>query len=155
MSISKEVARHLRELFIGDNWTWSCMKDALSTTTWKTAVRRPIRNGNNIAMLVYHMNFYLNVVYLRFTEDKHGFEYDESFNVPEIRSEADWQALVAKTWADMEALAVVIENLPDEKLLDPISPVHGSNYKNFHGMIEHCYYHLGQIVLLKKMIEKD
>jgi len=29
---------------------------------------------------------------------------------------------------------------------------YGNYYRNFHGIIEHCHYHLGQIVLIKKML---
>ena len=36
------------------------------------------------------------------------------------------------------------ENFVDEK--------YGSYLRNIDGMIEHCYYHLGQIVLIKKII---
>ncbi|NBV14692.1 MAG: DUF1572 domain-containing protein, partial [Sphingobacteriia bacterium] len=37
-----------------------------------------------------------------------------------------------------------MENFPDSNLTDIFSDEkHGNYYRNFHGMIEHCYYHLG------------
>ena len=29
---------------------------------------------------------------------------------------------------------------------------YGTYYRNFHGLIEHAHYHLGQIVLIKKLV---
>lgn len=149
-SISKEIARHIREIHFGGNWTWSTMQEALKDVTWQQAVAPPANGANSIATLVFHMNFYLNVVRHRLAGTSEKFRHEDSFAMPEIQSEADWQALLTKTWTDAEAFAQAIEQFPDERLLEDVSPKHGSFYKNLHGVVEHNHYHLGQIVLLKK-----
>lgn len=45
----------------------------------------------------------------------------------------------------------------DDRILDKpfIDEKYGSYIRNIEGVIEHSYYHLGQIVLLKKMIVQN
>jgi len=45
----------------------------------------------------------------------------------------------------------------DPDLLDQtfVKEDYGTYYKNITGVIEHGYYHLGQISLIKKLLDKD
>jgi hypothetical protein len=153
MNTAKEIARHIREIHIGNNWTDSCMKDVLQDVSWKEATAKPIE-ANTIAMLVFHMNFYLNVVHGRLKGSNTSFNQEDTFAVPSIHSEEEWQQLVSATFDDAEAFAKTVEHLTDADLEKQISKQHGSVYKNVHGVVEHNHYHLGQIVLLKKIIRK-
>ena len=149
--ITHELARHIREIHFGNNWSDSDMKMVLKDVTWQQAVATPIPNANSIAVLVFHMNFYLNYVHKHIQEIKYVFEHEDSFKVPFIESESDWQTLLQKTWADAEAFAQTVEKLPvGDDFYQVIPPNHNSFYKNIHGVVEHNHYHLGQIVLLKK-----
>jgi len=63
-----------------------------------------------------------------------------SFDCPPIASEADRQRLLDKTWADAEELAVLIEQLPDERLAESfVDENYGTYYRCLHGPIEHCH----------------
>jgi hypothetical protein len=58
-----------------------------------------------------------------------------------------------KTWADVENFASLIEQLPESRLWENLADEkYGSCYRNIHGIIEHTHYHLGQIVLIKKIL---
>jgi hypothetical protein len=49
-----------------------------------------------------------------------------------------------------------MEQASDDFLLsDFVQPQYGIWQKNIEGFIEHAWYHLGQVVLLRKMIESD
>jgi hypothetical protein len=49
----------------------------------------------------------------------------------------------------------MIEQLPETKLWEDFwGEKYGNFYRNFHGIIEHGHYHLGQIVLIKKIIQQ-
>jgi hypothetical protein len=49
----------------------------------------------------------------------------------------------------------MIEGFSDERLEEIfLEKRYGSIYRNLHGNMEHMHYHLGQIVLLKKMIRE-
>ncbi len=48
-----------------------------------------------------------------------------------------------------------MENMTDEKLSEGfIDEKYGTYHRNIDVMIEHTYYHLGQIILIKKLIKK-
>ena len=66
------------------------------------------------------------------------------------------QSLTDTVWHDAEELAGLIEQLPDETL-DTIfiKEKYGNYLRNFQGLAEHTHYHLGQIVLIKKMLKKN
>jgi hypothetical protein len=77
-----------------------------------------------------------------------------SFAHPTIAAQADWEAILEQTWSEAEAFAHLIEQLPEDILgADFGDPKYGSYYRNLHGIVEHTHYHLGQIVLIKKIIQ--
>ena len=78
-----------------------------------------------------------------------------SFDFPEINSQEEWQNFLIKFWKDSEEFANLVEKLSEEKLAEAfVNEKYGSYLKNIDGMIEHCYYHLAQIVLIKKILDK-
>ena len=76
-----------------------------------------------------------------------------SFNLSPIDSQKTWEDLMDNLWINAEKFAHLIELLPDHKLDDDfVNSKYGTYQRNLDGMIEHCYYHLGQISLIKKLI---
>lgn len=76
-----------------------------------------------------------------------------SFDHPPIQSQDDWEKLLEKVWTDAEELAALIEKMPESKLWDDFADAkYGNYYRNLQGIIEHCHYHLGQVVVVKKLI---
>jgi hypothetical protein len=64
--------------------------------------------------------------------------------------------LINKFCADSEKFIELVENMSDESLLaDFVDKQYGTYYRNIDAMIEHTYYHLGQIILIKKRIKKS
>ena len=56
-------------------------------------------------------------------------------------------------WDNAEKFAAHVERMPDEKLEAVFMDEKYGNYRrNIEGVIEHSYYHLGQISLIRKMI---
>jgi hypothetical protein len=52
--------------------------------------------------------------------------------------------------------ASLIEQLPEQRLWDDFSDQrYGNYYRNILGIIEHGHYHLGQIVLIRKLIQES
>lgn len=156
MNPTKQIANQLRTVHFGKNWTWVDLKATLADVTWQQATAK-VYSLNSIAALVFHINYYISAV-LKVLEGGPLDASDKySFDVPPVRSQADWEALLNKTWTDAENLAARIEELPEEKLDEIFSEEkYGTYYRNLHGVIEHAHYHLGQIVLLKKIIaEKE
>jgi hypothetical protein len=153
MSLTKQIAAHIRDIHFGGNWTDVDMKTVLNDVTFEEATNTSTP-FNSIALLVFHCNFYLRVVHKRLNGDTtFRFKQEDSLVMTTpMTSEADWQALLQQTWDDAEAFAQAVEQLPDARMWDEISKGNGSFYKNIHGVVEHNHYHLGQMVLVKKLL---
>lgn len=152
MKLSSQIAKQFREVHFGDNWTDVNLKDSLEGITWQMATAK-VYSFNTIAILVFHMNYYTNAVMSVLQEKPLSSKHKLSFDCPPIGSDEDWQKLKEKTWADAEIFAGLVEKLPENKLGETFfDKKYGNYYRNIHGVIEHVHYHLGQIVLIKKIL---
>ena len=151
--LSNQLAKQLREVHFGGNWTAVNLRDVLADVSRDQAVQRR-SHLHSIAELVFHMNYFVRAV---LSVERGGplEAHDKfSFDLPRLQSEIDWQNLLDKTWADAEELASRIAQIPDTGLWEDFAEAkHGTRFRNFQGLIEHCHYHLGQIVILKKMLD--
>lgn len=151
--LTQHIADHFRAVHFGGNWTSVNLKDSLADITWEEATRK-IETLNTIAALVFHCNYYISNVLKVLQGEPLNARDSYSFDLPPIHSEADWNRLKQKTLAEAESFATLIEQLPGDKLWQPfVDAKYGNYYRNLVGIIEHTHYHLGQIVLLKKMIQ--
>ena len=152
MNLSGQLAKHIRDVHFGGNWTSVNLKDTLADVTWQQAIIK-VQSLNTIATLVYHVHYYISAV----TKVLEGGPLEAkdiySFAHPPIRSQDDWQALLDKTWADAETFAALVALLPESLLWESFTDEkYGTYYRNIQGIIEHTHYHLGQIVVIKKMM---
>ena len=152
MQLTAQIAKHLRDVHSGENWTSVNLKNTLQDVTWQQATAK-VYELNTIATLVFHMNYYIDAVLHVLKGSPLTAKDQYSFAHPPIESEEDWQKLLDKTWTDAEDFAVAIEQMPEEKLKETfVDEKYGNYYRNLHGINEHLHYHLGQIVLLKKIL---
>lgn len=152
MNLPQQIAKHFREIHFGGNWTASNLKEHLADVTWQQATTK-VYSFNTIVALVYHMNYYVSAI-MKVLQGNPLDAHDKfSFDHPPVGSQKDWENLLQKTWADAEDFAVLVEQLPESKLWETFTDEkYGTYYRNLHGVIEHAHYHLGQIVLLKKLL---
>jgi hypothetical protein len=152
MSVTAQIAKHFRDVHFGGNWTFSNMKDNLADVNWEQATTQ-VYSFNTIATLVYHMNYYVCAVTTVLQGKPLNASDKFSFDHPPVNSQDDWEKMLNKTWTDAENFAKLIEQLPEAKLWEDFSDgKYGNYYRNLLGIIEHCHYHLGQIVLIKKIL---
>ena len=150
MNLTKQIAKQLRDVHFGGNWTDVNLKETLADVSWQQAATQ-VYSFNSIATLVYHLHFYLDTVQRVVQGKPLDAKHEDSFKLPPIRTKEDWEALLEETWRDAENFARLIEQVPESRLWDTFAEEkYGSFYRNIHGVIEHTHYHLGQIVLLKK-----
>ena len=56
-------------------------------------------------------------------------------------------------WEDTERFATLIEGLPEDAIWSDFdNGKYGNYYRNLQGIVEHAHYHLGQIVVIKKLL---
>lgn len=152
MKTSLLLAKHLKEIYYGRSWTWSNIQTNLKDVTWQEATTK-VGTLNTIAVLLFHMNYYIEAVLKVFDGQPFDSHDKYSFDVPDIHSKADWERLKKKSFAEADRLIAILKEFPDEKL-DTffVEKKYGSYYRQFQGIVEHCHYHLGQIAVIKKII---
>ncbi|MGB0930477.1 MAG: DUF1572 domain-containing protein [Chitinophagales bacterium] len=153
MENSKQLANRFREVLLSGKWIANTnYKDQLSKVDWKQATQK-IGNLNTLAALAYHINYYTAGIVNVFEGGGLEIRDKYSFDLPPIESQEDWDKLLKDMWNNAEQFAKHVELLPDEKLEEAfVNEKYGTYRRNIEGVIEHCYYHLGQIVLIGKMI---
>ena len=156
MSLTTQIANQFREVQLNGTWVVATnLKSQLSDVNWKQATTK-IGSLNTIAALTFHLNYYVAGVLKVLEGGSLDIRDKYSFDLPSIESQEDWEKLLNKSWSDAEKFANLIEQMPDEKLQENFAgEKYGNYFKNLNAMIEHSYYHLGQIVLIKKMLLEE
>jgi len=155
MKLSTEIANHFREVQLNGNWVSTNLKTQLSDVSWEMATTK-IGSLNTIADLTFHINYYVAGIVQVLEGGTLDIRDKFSFDLPPIESQEDWEKLLNKTFNDAENFAKHVEQLSDEKLAEGfVKEEYGNFRRNIYAMIEHSYYHLGQIVLLKKLLSEN
>jgi uncharacterized damage-inducible protein DinB len=153
MTRNQTIASRLREVFLSGRWIANTnYKEQLLSLNWQQATQK-VENLNTIAALTYHINYYVKGILDAFATGQLTIRDQYSFDLPPIQSEADWNKLVGDFLHNAEQFAHAVEQMEETSFDQPfIDEKYGTFWRNMEGVIEHSYYHLGQISLLKKMI---
>lgn len=147
------ISSRLREVFLNGYWIANTnYKEQIQSVNWQQATQK-VDNLNTIAALTYHINYYLAGLLNAFENGKLEISDKYSFDLPLITAETDWNKLITNFLGNAEKFADKIEKMEDHILDQPfIDEKYGTFLRNIEGVIEHSYYHLGQISLIRKMI---
>lgn len=153
MKNTVEIANRFREIILNGTWVANTnYKDQLENLDWEIATT-PIKNLNTISILAQHINYYINGINNVFKGGTLDIKDKFSFEFPAINSQEEWETFLNKFWNNTEEFATLVEQMPDEKLDQVfVDEKYGTYKRNIEAMIEHSYYHLGQIVLIKKLL---
>ncbi len=155
MERSIAIANRLQEVLLDGKWIANTnFKEQIENTHWQQAVHQ-IGDLNTIALLTFHINYYLSGILNVFEGGTLDIRDKYSFDLPEIKDEAAWIALVTDFIKNAEKFIEYVRQMDDPQLSeDFVDQKYGSYCRNIEGVIEHSYYHLGQISLLKKLMPK-
>jgi hypothetical protein len=155
MNLPEQLAKQFRGLYFGGNWTAVNLTESLGDISWDQASTKRY-SLNTIASLVYHTNYYVTAVSAVLNGEPLKASDKYSFDLPPVQSPEDWKKLLDETWKNAEAFASLVEQLPEHRLWETFSDSkYGNYYRNINGVIEHTHYHLGQIVLIKKILRSE
>ncbi len=154
MNSASQLSKRFREVLLDGLWIANTnFKDQLSDVTWQQAVTK-IDSLNTIAMLTFHIDYYIAGIVHVFEGGELEIKDKFSFDLTAIDSQIQWDDLRNKLWVDSEKFASLLEQMPDSKLDEVfVDEKYGTYQRNIEGMIEHSYYHLGQITLIKKLVK--
>lgn len=153
MKSTLEITSRFKEIILNGTWVANTnYKLQLENLDWRIAVK-PVQNLNTIAILAQHIHYYINGLNQVFKGGTLDIKDKFSFDFPPIQSQEEWNSFLEKFWNDSQEFASLVEQMPDEKLNEPfVDEKYGTYRRNIDCMIEHSYYHLGQIVLIKKLL---
>jgi|SRR5690554_2717832 len=151
--MNEYLANRLREVLLNGKWIANTnLKEQITTIDWRQAIQK-IENLNTIALLTFHINYYLKGVLNVFEGGNLEIKDKYSFDMPEIESETDWNNLVNEFVSNAENFINHVEKMDDKLLSEPfVKEEYGSYLRNIEAQIEHSYYHLGQVSLIKKLV---
>jgi uncharacterized damage-inducible protein DinB len=150
MSVSEVLIEQFTACYDEDGWFVSLRK-ALEGVTAEQAAWKPAGLDNSIYENVNHIIFWNERWLQRYrgeldhpedVENKGTFKSDET----------DWERTLEKLWDVMDDWRKRLAEISDEKLASPVNAEYQSPWRSplAHQNI-HNAYHIGQIVLLRKM----
>lgn len=153
MKETYQISKRFREVILYGTWIANTnFKHQLSGLNWEIATSK-LESLNTIADLAQHIHYYINGINAVFKGGNLDIKDKFSFDFPPIKSQDQWDLFLLKFWNDAEEFASLIENMPEQKMKENfVDEKYGTFQRNIEAMIEHSYYHLGQIVLIKKML---
>jgi hypothetical protein len=153
MNSSYALASRFREVILNGTWVANTnYKQQLTDLSWEVATTK-LGSLNTISVLAQHIHYYIKGVNQVFKGGSLEIKDKYSFDFPPIQSKDQWERFLNTFWNDAEEFASLVEQMPEEKLEAAFfDEKYGTYQRNIDGMIEHSYYHLGQIVLIKKMV---
>ncbi|MEX0363363.1 MAG: DinB family protein [Allomuricauda sp.] len=153
MERTKALSNRAREVLLDGRWVANTnCRAQLENLNWEQATQK-VGNLNTIAALTFHINYYLAGLIVVFQGGTLDIRDKYSFDLPPITSQADWEKLVKEFLENSETFVQEVAKLSDGILDQPfVDEKYGTYLRNIEGIIEHTYYHLGQISMLKKMI---
>ena len=147
------LSQRLREVFFDGKWIANTnYQEQIIDLSWHQAIYKTY-DLNSVALLTFHINYYLEGLLQVFNGGPFVISDRYSFDMPVITTENEWNELRLNFLNNAEAFCNRVAGL-DEAILDEafVDEKYGTYLRNIEAVIEHSYYHLGQIVLIKKMI---
>ncbi len=153
MTSNLKLAQRVKEVLLNGTWIANTnFKDQITNINWQQATHK-VANVNTIALLTFHITYYLKGLNNVFKGGDLEIRDKYSFDMPEIKNESDWNELVNDFLDNATFFIDHIASLSEETLDKPfVDEKYGTYIRNIEGVIEHSYYHLGQVALLRKMI---
>lgn len=154
MNNAKQLSDRFREVLLNGKWIANTnWQDQLENVTFEQATTQ-VANLNTIALLTFHVDYYLAGLNHFFEQGSLDIRDKFSFNMEALKDDEAWQQLKNRLFQNAETFAHHVDQLTDEQLKAHfVKEDYGTYARNVEAMIEHSYYHLGQVSLIKKMVQ--
>ena len=152
MSRSLSLSNRLREVLLDGKWIANTnFQEQIKSVNWQGATYKTA-SLNTIALLTFHINYYLAGILNVFDGGDLEIKDKYSFDMSPIHSEEEWQQLIQTFCTNSENFINYVAQMDDTKLDAPfVNEKYGIYERNIEGVIEHSYYHLGQVSLLIRL----
>ncbi|WP_316633595.1 DinB family protein [uncultured Flavobacterium sp.] len=152
MSESKRVSNLYQSIYNGNPWLEVTLADTLKDVTAAQAYKKINPNLNTIWEIVNHLIQWRKNI-LRRVQGEIITTPDHNYFVPILdSSEPAWEQSLQNLAKSQESWTTCLSDFNDADF-EKIDHNNNHNfYEDIHGIIQHDVYHLGQIVILKKLL---
>lgn len=150
MITAKQLAADLQALHSGDCWIGYNATEILEGITREMALIKACESGNSIWQIVNHISFWRGVVAKRLSEKRVVVQDQNGMEPPSSVNAVAWEQTLKRFNASFELLYAAIAGFDDKDLFNTPGD-NGTYYYNITGCLQHDAFHLGQIMLLKKL----
>lgn len=151
MKKSAKFSERFGEVFLSGKWVVTTNLLTELTSTPYENISKKMGNSNSIELIAYHIHYYITGVLEVLEGGKLTISDKYSVDFILNQSEENWNKFIEKYKSDCEKFIKIIESMSDDDFEKDFSEnKYGTFEKNINALIEHGYYHLGQIVLIKK-----
>jgi uncharacterized damage-inducible protein DinB len=153
MENNRELAKRFSDVILNNSWVANNSYKNQLTDLPLEVVLFKYQSLHSIAALTQHVHYYIAGILNVFNGGNLDIKDIYSFDFPPIHTIEQWHTFLAVFWTDAASFTQKLEEM-DENTLNSIfvKKEYGTYHFNINTLIEHSYYHLGQIVLIKKLI---
>ncbi len=153
MTELNRIVRLFTDLQHGDCWIGVNFKNTLQDVDAALAQKSVSNHTNTIWQLVFHIIYWRTSVINRLngTTDPPPFK---DFSLPDNLTEENWKQTLLDFESTYHQLRNTIAHFKEEHLHRPSPKPSQTYYQLVMGCLQHDAYHLGQIVLIKKAVDK-
>lgn len=153
MNKSTYLAERLQQVLIDGKWIANTnVKEQIDHLSVQQATAT-FGDHNTIALLTFHLNYYLEGVLQVLNGGKLEIRDKYSFDMPTMDTEVKWKGLVQRYNDNALSFVNKVKEMDDASFSAVFEKeAYGTYERNIDGIIEHCYYHLGQMVLINKLL---
>lgn len=152
MSENKRISNLYQSIYNGEPWLEVTLDDTLKNVSAEQAYRKINPNLNTIWEIVNHIIQWRRNI-LRRVQGETVTTPDHNYFVPVLdSSEAAWEQSLQSLAKSQELWSAFFEDFNDSDLEKIYPSNNHTYYEHIHGIIQHDVYHLGQIVILKKLL---
>ena len=152
MAAVQRILNHYDGVLNGNAWHGDAAWPVLDSISVQEAAARPIPGAHTIWEIVMHMIFWENVATQRLAGLRAGLVEELNFPAMPAASGENWHKTLGQFRDSNRAFRRALAKLDADKLDELTAAGKRTFYGEAHGILEHHVYHLGQIVLLKKML---
>lgn len=152
MKETTRISNLLEAIYNGEPWIDVTVAGTLQHINYIQAAIKIAGDRNSIWQIVNHLISWRQNVLQRIQGKILESPADNYFNEIEDISEAAWKQTIQRLEETQQQWISFLKNFKEESL-EKIYPGNDlTYYQNIHGIIQHDAYHLGQIVLLAKLL---
>ena len=152
MKSTKRLSKLFTDLYNGDPWLGVTIMDTLKDISPAQACKKIAPERNSIWQIINHMISWRENVLLRVQGNQISSPNNNYITDITDTSQKAWKETLARLENSQQQWISFLQDF-DKKSFDTIYAPNGmSYYEHINGILQHDAYHLGQIVLLSKLV---